>query len=270
MEATTTWASILKRSIPTSATRSHASTTIPLSRTRSRISTGWAPRIRSTVTRVPFLTQGHQRRRDLYTRDLGFFDRRSGAGASAEGHRQPRRSGPRRPRPAGDPPRPRRRGRVLRDDRDPGHRPRRANARPARRERARPARDRAARDAGPRAAGAGRAGGNTGRCGAGAPRPDRRRRRQRAGCPRAARSDRGPRGGRRGGAQARARARRASGDAPAAAPRARAAGGARVRERVATSPSLGDKLRDDWNKIRRGFATAGDEIASAIRGFGGR
>jgi hypothetical protein len=31
---------------------------------------------------------------------------------------------------------------------------------------------------------------------------------------------------------------------------------------------LGDKVRTDWDKIRRGFSTAGDEIMSAIRGFG--
>src|SRR6267378_1612623 len=34
------------------------------------------------------------------------------------------------------------------------------------------------------------------------------------------------------------------------------------------APNLGDKVRTDWDKIRRGFSTAGDEIMSAIRGFG--
>jgi len=33
------------------------------------------------------------------------------------------------------------------------------------------------------------------------------------------------------------------------------------------APNLGDKVRTDWDKIRRGFSTAGDEIMSAIRGF---
>ena len=36
------------------------------------------------------------------------------------------------------------------------------------------------------------------------------------------------------------------------------------------APNLGDKFRNDWDKIRRGFSTAGDEIMSAIRGFGRR
>ena len=36
------------------------------------------------------------------------------------------------------------------------------------------------------------------------------------------------------------------------------------------SPSLGDKLRGDWDKIRRGFASGGDDIASAVRNLGRR
>ena len=34
--------------------------------------------------------------------------------------------------------------------------------------------------------------------------------------------------------------------------------------------SLGDKMRHDWDTIRRGFASAGDEIVTAVRGFGRR
>jgi hypothetical protein len=34
--------------------------------------------------------------------------------------------------------------------------------------------------------------------------------------------------------------------------------------------SLGDKMRNDWDTIRRGFASAGDDIASAMRNVGRR
>jgi len=39
----------------------------------------------------------------------------------------------------------------------------------------------------------------------------------------------------------------------------------------APQPSrLGDKMRQDWDTIRKGFASAGDEIVSAVRGVGRR
>jgi len=40
---------------------------------------------------------------------------------------------------------------------------------------------------------------------------------------------------------------------------------------AAPAPStLGDKVRRDWDTIRKGFASAGDEIVSAVRGLGRR
>src|SRR5947207_1403404 len=55
--------------------------------------------------------------------------------------------------------------------------------------------------------------------------------------------------------------------AAAAAPK-RAAAPAPAEPRALQPPNLGDKVRTDWDKIRRGFSTAGDELMSAIRGFG--
>ena len=60
-------------------------------------------------------------------------------------------------------------------------------------------------------------------------------------------------------------ARMAAAAAPKPAPVPEAAESPSVR-----TPSLGDKVRTDWDKIRRGFSTAGDELMSAIRGFGRR
>ncbi|PYM40170.1 MAG: hypothetical protein DME16_26665 [Candidatus Rokuibacteriota bacterium] len=55
--------------------------------------------------------------------------------------------------------------------------------------------------------------------------------------------------------------------AAAAAPK-RPPAPAPAEPRSLQAPNLGDKVRTDWDKIRRGFSTAGDELMSAIRGFG--
>jgi hypothetical protein len=42
---------------------------------------------------------------------------------------------------------------------------------------------------------------------------------------------------------------------------------------VAPAPgrqSLADKVRGDWDRVRRGFASAGDDLASAFRDLGRR
>src|SRR5947208_7785813 len=66
MDATTTWASTRSRSMPPTDTRSQASMTMPLSRTRSSTSTGWVARSRSRITPRSFLHRHGHRAVDLY------------------------------------------------------------------------------------------------------------------------------------------------------------------------------------------------------------